>query len=95
MSWLDALRDLKAAGLVSARLNRVSLGNLSDRKALGDGLMELRIDPGPGYRVYFSFHGKKLVIILSAGTKRTQDRDIKKARGYLADYKRRSGVKDA
>jgi len=94
LHWLNGLRDHKAAGLASARLNRISLGNLGDCKALGAGLMELRIDHGPGYRIYFTFHGKKLVIVFAAGSKRTQDRDIKKARDYLSDYQRRIGAKN-
>lgn len=84
--WLENLNDLKAKGKIRARLNRVRLGNLSDFKAVGEGVFELRINFGPGYRVYFGRMGKKLVIILAGGDKSSQNRDIQKAKQYWLEY---------
>lgn len=72
------------------RIDRVQVGNLGDCKALGNGLYELRVDWGPGYRVYFARIGKMAVLLLCAGDKRTQSSDIVKARECLEDYKRRT-----
>ena len=73
--WLANLKDAMARN----RLRRVSLGNLGDWKSVGDGVAEMRIDHGPGYRVYFVRRGDRLIIILAGGTKRTQRADIAKA----------------
>ena len=77
--WLDGLRDIHARARVLARVERLAAGNPGDVKAVGEGVSELRIDYGPGYRVYFIQRGKQLVILLAGGVKRTQDRDIKTA----------------
>jgi putative addiction module killer protein len=77
--WFDSLRDRQARARINARIRRLSLGNFGDVKPIGEGVSELRIDFGPGYRVYFVQRGQTLVVLLAGGNKRTQDRDIKKA----------------
>lgn len=78
--WLRRLRDANAVARIVARIRRMELGNLGDSKSLRGDLMELRIDYGPGYRVYYVRRGAEIVILLCAGDKRTQQRDIKRAR---------------
>ena len=78
--WLADLEDRKARGIIVRRIERLKLGNFGDSKSVGDGVTELRIDFGPGYRVYFTRRGKDIVILLCGGSKRTQDRDIKSAK---------------
>jgi putative addiction module killer protein len=78
--WLRRLADPGAFARIVARIRRLELGNLGDRKSLGGGLMELRIDHGPGYRVYFIQRGTEIVILLCGGDKRTQRKDIARAR---------------
>jgi len=78
--WFAALRDRQARARIDARIRRLSLGNLGDVKPVGEGVSELRIDYGPGYRVYFVQRGQALVVLLAGGDKRTQGRDIKLAR---------------
>ncbi len=77
--WFDSLRDTRARARIDIRIRRLSLGNPGDVKPVGEGVSELRIDYGPGYRVYFLQKGKTLVILLAGGNKDTQDRDIKTA----------------
>ncbi len=77
--WFDGLRDRQARARINARIRRLSLGNPGDVRPVGEGVSELRIDYGPGYRVYFVSRGQALVILLAGGDKRTQDRDIKTA----------------
>jgi putative addiction module killer protein len=77
--WFASLRDQKARARIDVRIRRLSLGNPGDVKPIGGGVSELRIDYGPGYRVYFSQRGPMLIILLAGGDKGTQDRDIKKA----------------
>jgi putative addiction module killer protein len=84
--WLDSLLDKKAKGKIKERLKRVSLGNLGDCKSVGEGVFELRIDYGPGYRVYFGQIGSTIVLILLGGDKSTQNQDIRKAQEYWVDY---------
>ncbi len=78
-SWFAALRDRQARARIDARIRRVSLGNFGDVKAVGEGVFELRVDYGPGYRVYFVRRGSAVVVLLGGGEKRTQGRDIKAA----------------
>ena len=77
--WFKSLNDREARGRIDARIRRMSLGNLGDVKPVGEGISELRIDYGPGYRVYFAQRGQTIVVLLAGGDKKTQDRDIKKA----------------
>ena len=77
--WFESLRDRRARVRVDLRIRRLSLGNPGDVKPVGQGVSELRIDYGPGYRVYFVQRGQTLIILLAGGEKRTQDRDIKAA----------------
>lgn len=88
--WIEHLRDRDARVRIRVRLDRLSLGNFGDAKSLGDSLHELRIDHGPGYRVYFGQAGKRIVLLLFGGTKRSQSRDIEQAREYWRDYRSRT-----
>ena len=83
------LSDRNAAARVQIRLERLRLGNFGDVRSVGKGLSELRIDVGPGYRVYFMVEGQSIVVLLCGGDKTTQQKDIRRAREYLADYRRR------
>ena len=85
--WLKNLRDLRARARIEARLLRLALGNAGDVRPVGEGVSELRINYGPGYRVYFAQHGQALVILLCGGDKSTQDRDIRDAMQIAMDWK--------
>jgi putative addiction module killer protein len=87
--WLEALKDLRAKAQIQARMVRVAAGNFGDCKPLRDGVQELRIDYGPGYRVYLSRQGPILVLLLCGGDKADQSRDIERAIEYLKDWKER------
>ena len=87
--WLDNLTDRQGRAAIKARLLRVGAGNLGDCKALREGVLELRIDKGPGYRVYLSRQGPVLVLLLCGSDKGNQDRAIKQAIDYLNDWKQR------
>lgn len=78
--WLTRLRDERARVLIAARIERLAFGHLGDSKPIGEGLSELRIHYGPGYRLYFQRRGKELIILLCGGDKRTQTRDIAAAK---------------
>ena len=88
--WVRGLKDRPARARIRTRLARLRLGNFGDTNSLGGGLHELRINYGPGYRVYSGQAGARLVLLLCGGTKRTQSRDIEQARSYWRDYRRRS-----
>ena len=77
--WYDGLRDRQGRARIAARLRRVELGNFGDVKPVGSGVSELRIDYGPGYRVYLTHRGLEVVILLAGGDKRTQSKDIEAA----------------
>lgn len=87
--WLETLADQRGRAAVKARILRVQAGNLGDCKPLRDGIQELRIDHGPGYRVYLSRQGPVLVLLLCGSDKGEQDRAIAKAIEYLNDWKQR------
>lgn len=93
VEWLQGLNDRQARTRIEARLARVAVGNLGDVEPVGDGVMELRIDWGPGYRVYFARLGQMVVLLLCGGDKRTQQRDINRAKDYFEDYKARTSQK--
>ena len=78
-SWLAGLRDDRARARINVRIRRLSLGNPGDVKPVREGVLEMRIDYGPGYRVYFVQRGAALLILLAGGDKRTQDKDIASA----------------
>jgi putative addiction module killer protein len=78
-AWFKRLRDQQAQARINARIRRLSLGNPGDVKPVGEGVSELRIDYGPGYRVYFVQQRAALIVLLAGGGKRTQDRDIQTA----------------
>jgi len=88
--WLEGLRDVQGRARIRVRLDRFRLGNPGDHRSVGAGVQELRIDFGPGYRVYFGLEGKRLVLLLLGGDKSSQSRDIAKAREYWQDHQRRS-----
>jgi putative addiction module killer protein len=88
--WLTRLTDLRAQAKIAARINRLAVGNFGDCKPLREGVYELRIDWGPGYRVYYGFTGRVCILLLCGGDKRKQSSDIERAIRYLRDYKERS-----
>ena len=77
--WLDNLRDIKAKARVLVRIERLATGNVGDVKPVGEGISEMRIDYGPGYRVYFTKRGSEVIILLAGGDKSSQSGDIKTA----------------
>lgn len=80
LKWESKLRDKKARAVIAARIDRLASGLAGDAKAVGDGVMELRIHYGPGYRVYFIRRGSEIVVLLCGGDKAGQDRDIETAK---------------
>lgn len=89
-TWLSQLADIRAQAKIDVRINRLALGNFGDCKSLRQGLFEMRVDWGPGYRVYYAMLGKERVLLLCGGDKRTQASDINQALQYLQDYKERT-----
>ena len=85
--WLNSLKDRQARARIQARLDRLALGNPGDARPLRDGVSELRIDYGPGYRVYFIRRGLLVVVLLAGGDKRTQDADIERAIDIAKNWK--------
>lgn len=83
--WLDGLRDLRARARVQVRIERLDDGNAGDAKSVGDGVTELRINYGQGYRVYFTYRGSELVVLLAGGDKSTQPADIKVAQSLARE----------
>lgn len=86
VSWLRRLRDEDARSRIQIRIRRLSLGNFGDVKAVGEGVSELRIDYGPGYRVYFAQRANVLVLLLAGGTKKTQMADIVRAKRLKKEW---------
>ena len=87
--WPDSLRDRQARARIQTRMDRMMTGNFGDAKPVGGGVMEVRVDWGPGCRVYFAPIGQVVVLLLCAGDKKTQQKDIEHAKAYLEDYKAR------
>lgn len=83
------MTDPQARARIRVRLDRVRLGNLGDCRPVGEGVHELRVDYGPGYRVYFGQSGGTIVVLLCGGDKRAQEQDIKQAKAYWDEYRRR------
>ena len=90
VEWLRGLKDRQARTRIEARIARVAVGNFGDAGPVGEGVLELRIDWGPGYRVYYGMVGKACVLLLCGGDKRRQSSDIKRAIDYLKDFKERT-----
>jgi putative addiction module killer protein len=93
--WLTRLTDSRTQAKIAARIDRLAAGNFGDCKPLRQGLCELRIDWGPGYRVYYAMIGGIGVLLLCGGHKRKQTSDIARALAYLEDYKKRAGIHEA
>jgi putative addiction module killer protein len=87
--WLNAMRDKVAQARIRIRLRQVHAGNFGDSEPVGDGVIELRVHVGAGYRVYCGRHGKSVVILLCGGDKRSQPADIKQAKALWIEWKRR------
>ncbi len=84
---MQALRDSMARARIAARIRRLQLGNPGDVQAVGEGVSELRLHHGPGYRVYFVWHGDEIVILLCGGEKKSQDKDIARAKALAKNLK--------
>jgi putative addiction module killer protein len=91
IDWLRKLRDMNARIAIDRRVNRIELGNFGDHKFCRDGVWELRVDVGPGYRVYYAVAGREIVLLMCGGDKRTQSKDIELASEYWQDWQRRTG----
>ena len=89
--WLDGLADQRAKMLIDKTVAKVRLGNLGQHKSVGEGVQEIVLDYGPGYRIYFGEHGATLVILLCGSAKKRQDEAIKQAKRYWQDWKERTG----
>jgi putative addiction module killer protein len=87
--WLDAL-NIETKARVQARIQRLETGSMGDYKSVGEGILELRLSFGPGYRVYFAFDSKTVVLLLTGGDKGNQRKDIKRAQQLWVEYLRRS-----
>ncbi|CUR46491.1 type II toxin-antitoxin system RelE/ParE family toxin [Alloalcanivorax xenomutans] len=86
--WRARLKDQQALGLIASRLDRLAYGHAGDEKAVGDGVSELRIHHGPGYRIYFAKSDSHLIVLLCGGSKRSQQRDIKLARRLAREWRK-------
>jgi putative addiction module killer protein len=90
--WLTGIKDIKARAKINVKIDRLSMGNSGISKPLGGGISELKIDYGPGYRVYYGQSGKFLILLLCGGNKDTQQKDIEIAKEYWINFKRRSSL---
>ncbi len=93
--WFRKLRDSTAKFRITRRLTQAKRGNTGDTKPVGQGVHEMRIDYGPGYRIYYANDGDMIVVLLCGGDKSTQNEDLKRAKDYWATYKKRKAVKNA
>lgn len=89
LQWFNGLRDERGQQKILARIDRAKLGNFGDHRSVGEGVGELKIAFGPGYRVYFGREGDEVVILLIGGAKDSQNEDIRQAKAYWADYRER------
>lgn len=87
--WLHQLKDVVGRAKARARIKRAAQGNLGDHRSAGAGIVELRIDYGPGYRIYIGLQGAEIIVLLYGGDKSTQEKDIARAHEYWEDCKRR------
>ena len=87
VKWFSGLRDRVARARIDIRIRRLSLGNAGNAKPVGDGVSELRVDYGPGYRIYFVQRGEVVIVLLAGGDKSTQDKDIRNAKVLAKDLK--------
>ena len=90
IDWLKRLRDTQVKVAVARRVTRIEQGNFGDHKFCREGVWELRVDAGPGYRVYYALSGRRVVLLLCGGDKRTQDADLARAGDYWQDWQRRT-----
>lgn len=88
-SWLAKLKDVRTKAKIVAQIERAELGLFGDWKSIDSEVKELRIDWGPGYRVYFAIHQDKIILLLMGGDKKSQEKDILKAKSYWTEYKKR------
>lgn len=86
--YVDSLADRQGAAKIRVRVTRAEMGNLGDHRSVGQGVVELKIDFGPGYRVYVGLQGDEAIVLLCAGDKDSQQKDIAKAKGHWEDYRR-------
>jgi putative addiction module killer protein len=89
--WRAKLKDDRARALIASRLDRLAFGNAGDVKPVGQGVSELRLDYGPGYRIYFQLRRNIIIVLLCGGDKRTQDRDIKTAKRLAVEWSEENG----
>lgn len=87
LKWIDSIKDKEIRIRIQQRIRRLELGNFGNCKALKDGIYELKLDFGPGYRIYYGLEGKTIVILLCGGNKSTQKDDIEKAKKFWKNYK--------
>ena len=87
--WLSSLRDKITKARITSRLRQLEFGNMGDAKAVGEGVIELRIHAGPGYRIYLGRYGENWIILLCGGDKSSQEKDIARAKAYWAEWKQR------
>lgn len=88
-SWFDDIREIQTKAKILKRLDRIRVGNFGDCEPVGDGICELKIHYGPGFRIYYSKIGKKVILLVYGGYKGSQTKDISKAKEYLKDYQTR------
>jgi putative addiction module killer protein len=91
LKWRTRLKDERARAVIASRLDRLAFGNAGDMKPVGNGVSELRIDFGPGYRIYFARRGKTVIILLCGGDKSTQAKDIETAKRLAAEWSGEDG----
>lgn len=85
--WRSSLADGRALGLIASRLDRLAFGHMGDAQPIGEGISELRIHYGPGYRIYFQQRGSTIIVLLCGGDKNTQAKDIKAAKRFAAEWR--------